>query len=290
MPGSKYKKKNAIFFADDNIIANRKFAKELFTALKPENINWMCQASINISREDELLGLMRDSGCGAVFIGFESITRENLGAMHKEINQRCDYAEAIKKIQSYGLLVHSSFIVGYDFDSAETINELIKFIDETNLSCPSSMCSRPFLEPSCSNGWKRKGGCCTRTGADMIPSMWFSACQLSSHELENGFRKIVTSIYSFDSIWKKLNYYWDIDFWKRSNELDPVKFVYRLIFALRLCSMLFSRNVARSKFILKILPRIFSRRVRISTILTMMAYNDFAYSLERVTIIGGQGR
>lgn len=142
--GTKYKKKNAIFFADDNIIADRKFAKELFTALKPENINWMCQASVNISREDELLGLMRDSGCGAVFIGFESITRENLGVMHKEINQRCDYAEAIKKIQSYGLLVHSSFIVGYDFDSAETINELIKFIDETNLLMPLINVLTPF--------------------------------------------------------------------------------------------------------------------------------------------------
>src|SRR5208337_362400 len=35
-----YKKKQAIFFADDNIIANKRFAKELFLALKPHNINW----------------------------------------------------------------------------------------------------------------------------------------------------------------------------------------------------------------------------------------------------------
>jgi len=41
---AKYKKKNAIFFADDNIIANKQFARELFLALKPYNINWMCQA------------------------------------------------------------------------------------------------------------------------------------------------------------------------------------------------------------------------------------------------------
>ena len=44
--------------------------------------------------------------------------------------------------------------------------------------------------------------------------------------------------------------------------------------------MLLSRNTDRSRFILKILPKVFSKRVRISTILTLMAYNDFAYSLE----------
>ena len=52
--GSKYKSKKAIFIADDNIITNRKFARELFTAMKPHDINWMCQASIDISKEDEL--------------------------------------------------------------------------------------------------------------------------------------------------------------------------------------------------------------------------------------------
>ncbi len=73
-----YKTKKAIFFADDNIIANKSFAKELFLALQAYDINWMCQASINISEEAELLGLMRESGCGAVFIGFESTSEENL--------------------------------------------------------------------------------------------------------------------------------------------------------------------------------------------------------------------
>ena len=96
-----------------------------------------------------------------------------------------------------------------------------------------------------------------------------------------GFRKIVREVYSYDAIWKKLNYYWDIDFWKRANKLDPVKFVYRLVFALRMISLLFSRDRTRSGFILKILPKIFNKRVRISSILTLMSYNDFAYSLPR---------
>ena len=76
-----------------------------------------------------------------------------------------------------------------------------------------------------------------------------------------------------------MKHYWKIDFWQQSNNLDPVKLKYRLLFAVRLCTLLISFNLERSKFIIKILPRVFHRRVRISTLLTLMAYNDFAYNL-----------
>lgn len=279
---SKYKAKNAIFIADDNILADKKYARELFTALKPHNINWMCQSSINIARKDELLALMRDSGCGAVFIGLESISRENLALMHKEINQRFDYARAIEKIQSYGMLVHSSFIVGYDHDSDKTFRELIDFIADTKLLMPLINVLTPFPGTELFQRLTQDGRILhndwSRYDAKHVV---FSPLNQTPGELTAGFRRIVREVYSYDAIWKKLNYYWDIDFWKRANRLDPVKFLYRLVFALRMVSLLFSLDRARSGFILKILPKIFDKRVRISSILTLMSYNDFAYSLPR---------
>lgn len=278
--GSKYKTKNAIFFADDNIIANKKFARELFLALKPHNLNWMCQASINLSEEEELLALMRESGCGAVFIGFESISEQNLAKMHKGLNQRYNYMEAIKKIQSHGILVHSSFIVGYDFDTQQSFDELIDFIDETNLLMPLINILTPFPGTELFKRFEQEGR--------LLHKDWslydtrhvvFSPGNISPEELLAGYNKIVKHIYSYSSILKKLNHYWDIDFWKLSNELNPVKFKYRLVFAIRLCTLLVSRNIDRSKFILRILPKLFNKRVRVSTILTLMAYNDFAISL-----------
>jgi radical SAM superfamily enzyme YgiQ (UPF0313 family) len=277
---SHYKKKNAVLFADDNFIANKKFARELFLALKPYNINWSCQASINISQEDELLGLMRDSGCGAVFVGFESISEKNLQAMHKPVNQRYDFAKAIEKIQSYGLLVISSFIVGYDFDSESTFDELIDFVQENNLLMPLINILTPFPGTELFKRFEEEGRILHKDWSKYdTKHVVFKHPQLSQKKLTDGYNRIVKTLYSFDSSWKKLNHYWDMDFWKRSNELDPVKFSYRLVFVLRLFSMLFSRNRDRSKFILKIMTKVFNKRVRVSTILTMMAYNDFACSL-----------
>lgn len=276
----KYKKKHSVFIADDNIIANKQFAKDLFIALKPHNLNWMCQASINISQEDELLELMRESGCGAIFIGFESISTENLRAMHKNVNQRYDYYEAVKKIQSYGILVHSSFIVGYDFDSPASFSELIDFIQESNLLMPLINILTPFPGTMLFNRLEKEGRIRHKDWSQYdTKHVVFLPSRMSPDELLAGYKSVVRAVYSFDSILKKLEYYWSIDFWKRSNELDPVKLTYRCVFAIRLATLLFSRNRERSKFIMKILPKVFDKRVRISTILTLMAYNDFAYSL-----------
>ncbi len=281
---SHYKKKNVIFFADDNIIADKKYARELFLSLKPHNINWSCQASINISQEDELLSLMRDSGCGAIFVGFESISKKNLETMHKPVNQRYDYAKAIQKIQSYKILVLSSFIVGYDYDSESTFDELKRFIQETNLLMPLINILTPFPGTELFKRLEKEGKILHKDWSKYdTKHVVFKHPRLSQKELTDGYNSTVKSVYSFDAVWKKLNYYWDMDFWKLSNELDPVKFFYRLIFALRLFTMLFSRNKDRSRFILKILTKVFSKRVRISTILTMMAYNDFACSLQSGT-------
>jgi radical SAM superfamily enzyme YgiQ (UPF0313 family) len=200
--------------------------------------------------------------------------------MHKEINQKFDYAKAIEKIQSYGMLVHSSFIIGYDYDSDETFRELVDFVAATRLLMPLINILTPFPGTELFRRLEKEGRILHNDWSRYdARNVVFSPLRQTPLELAEGFRRIVREIYSYDSIWKKLNYYWDIDFWKRSNDLDPVKFIYRLIFALRLGSLLFSTNMARSGFILKILPKVFNKRVRISSILTLMAYNDFAYSL-----------
>lgn len=277
---SGYKRKKAIFFADDNIIANKRFAADLFKALKAAKINWMCQASINISKEDKLLELMRDSGCGAVFVGFESLSQDNLASMNKAINRQFSYAEATEKIQSYGILVHSSFILGYDFDTPDSFDELIEFINSNNLLMPLINILTPFPGTKLFNRLQSENRILhTDWSKYDTKHVVYSPLNMSPEDLLAGYKKVIRSVYAFDTILNKLKYYWGRDFWHHANEINPVKMNYRILFALRLCSLLLSRNIPRSRFAMKILPRIFDKHVRVSTILTMMAYNDFAYSV-----------
>lgn len=273
-------KKKSIFFADDNIIADRKFARGLFTALKPYKLNWSCQASINVSEDEEMLKLMKECGCGAILIGFESISEQNLTQMEKNVNLKLNYREAIRKVQSHGILVHSSFILGYDFEEQSAFDELVDFIEEMKLLMPLINILTPFPGTKLFTRLEKEGRILHRDWSRYdAKNVVFRPALLTSEELAEGYRKVIRSVYSFDAIYRKLSHYWSIDFWRHSNEVDPIRFRYRILFAVRLFTLLFSRKFGRSLFILRILPKVFQKQVRISTILTLMAYNDYAYSV-----------
>jgi radical SAM superfamily enzyme YgiQ (UPF0313 family) len=223
---------------------------------------------------------MKESGCGAVFIGFESISEENLTMMRKGVNRRHNYFEAIEKIQSFGILVHSSFIVGYDFDTESTFDELIAFIKESNLLMPLINILTPLPGTALFKRLEAEGRILHKDWSKYdTQHVVFSPARMSPEALLKGYAKVMKAVYSFDSIFAKLTYYWMKDFWKRANEFDPVKSVYRILFAVRLATFLVSGNVERSKFIMRILPHVFDKKVRISTILALMNHNDFVHSL-----------
>ncbi len=275
-----YKNKGkAIFFADDNIIADIQYARKLFEALKPLNIKWGCQASINLSRHEDLMKLMKEAGCGSVFIGFESVSEKNLSAMSKNVNMKLNYLEAIERIHSHGLLILGSFIVGYDFDTRESFDELIAFIDKAHILEPIINILTPFPGTKLFRRLEEEGRIIHKDWSKYdTKNVVFRPAKLTPEELLAGFEKVNKSIYSFESIYRKLGYFGDMGFWLQQNESDPIKFRYRLLFALRMASLLFSLNRERSVFIIKVMPKIFSKRYRITKILQMLAYNDYAYT------------
>jgi radical SAM superfamily enzyme YgiQ (UPF0313 family) len=259
------------------------FARELVDALEPLQINWMCQASVNVAQDEDLLRRMRRSGCGAVFVGFESISTENLDQMHKAVNRRHDYAQVIDAIQSHGMLVQASFILGYDSDSPETFDQLIDFVGRHHLFAPVFNILTPFPGTKLFQRLEDQGRILHRDWSRYdTRHVVFVPALMSPNELSDGYRKVARQVYSFQSILERLRHYWRIDFWKEHNRVDPVKLKYRLLFAMRLCTFLASHNTERVKFIAGLLPRVFDPRVRVSSILALMAYNDFAYSLESI--------
>lgn len=118
-----------VFFVDDNIIADRSSAKELFRALIPLKIRWTGQASLNFVDDSELMDLMLKSGCVGLVIGFESLSRANLSIMKKNCNLPYEnYESALDIIRSSGLMVWAAFLIGYDYETEESIQETLDWI------------------------------------------------------------------------------------------------------------------------------------------------------------------
>ncbi len=128
-----------LFFADDNFVGHRAYAKDLLRALIKWNrkrshpLSFHTQASIDMVRDDELLGLLRDANFFSVFVGVESPRKASLAETHKSQNERIDLVTAIHKIQSYNMFVSAGMIVGFDQDDAAIFGEQFDFLQEANI-------------------------------------------------------------------------------------------------------------------------------------------------------------
>ena len=123
-------KRKLLFFVDDNIVADKERAKELFRALIPLKIYWVSQGSLDMLDDDELMRIMVKSGCLGLVIGFESIKPESLDYMHKGVNKKFaddHYAEAVEKLRHYGLQTWAAFTIGHDTDTLESIEATYRF-------------------------------------------------------------------------------------------------------------------------------------------------------------------
>jgi radical SAM superfamily enzyme YgiQ (UPF0313 family) len=126
--------KSIIFFADDNIAANRRHAKELFKALIPLNVHWSCQCTLNVANDPELLELAVESGCTYMFIGIETTNVESLKSVNKDFNRVEKYEQAIETLYRKGICVEASMIVGFDEDKEDIFDDVLAFLTQNKVS------------------------------------------------------------------------------------------------------------------------------------------------------------
>lgn len=126
-----------LFFVDDNIVADRAAAKELFRALVPLRVRWVSQASLDMLDDPELMRLMVDSGCQGHVIGFESLSDASLRAMHKGVNRTAAsdrYAGAVEQLRRLGLQTWAAFTLGHDADTLGSIAATADFALESRFT------------------------------------------------------------------------------------------------------------------------------------------------------------
>lgn len=128
-------KEKILFFIDDNIFLDEESAFRLFESIKPLKKKWACQISMDVAFHDRMLKAMKDSGCILVLIGFETLKPDNLKLMNKAANIKIGkYEDAINNIYKHKLMIYATFVLGYDYDTAESIDATLSFAMEHNFA------------------------------------------------------------------------------------------------------------------------------------------------------------
>jgi radical SAM superfamily enzyme YgiQ (UPF0313 family) len=118
-----------IFFVDDNIATNRDALRDLCRELIPLRIRWISQASLDVTRDEELMQDMADSGCIGHVMGFESITPQSLRESRKAPNIPgfSNYENEVRILREYGMQTWAAFTLGYDNDTRDSILATMEF-------------------------------------------------------------------------------------------------------------------------------------------------------------------
>ena len=118
-----------IFFVDDNIASHKQALQELCQELIPMKINWISQASLDITHNQAIMRSMADSGCIGNVMGFESITPESLKDAKKVSNIRgfSNYEREIEILRDHAMQTWAAFTLGYDNDTYDSVLATMEF-------------------------------------------------------------------------------------------------------------------------------------------------------------------
>ncbi len=191
-----------IEFADDNSFVLRDHYKNLLRELVKEDLRWFTEADVNVAQDDELLGLMRDSGCQQVLIGLESPRHSSLGGLELNSNWKArqldHYRDAIAKIQSYGITVNGCFILGLDQDTPDIFDDVLTFVRESGLYEVQVTFLTAFPNTPLYHRLKAEGRI-LQDGAWELCTLFdinFQPKNLTVAQLQNGFLGLVKQLYS----------------------------------------------------------------------------------------------
>jgi len=191
-----------IEFADDNSFVNRTHFKELLRELSREDLRWFTEADVRVAQDDELLGLMRDSGCQQILIGLETPRAVSLDGLELKSNwklrQQDSYMAAIAKIQSYGITVNGCFILGLDGDTPDIFDDVFNFVKESGLYEVQITFLTPFPGTPLYNRLQREGRLIHERAWELCTlfDINFRPKSMSASELQTGFLKLAKRLYS----------------------------------------------------------------------------------------------
>ena len=196
------------FFVDDNLIGNKRAAKELLRFLRGYQqergypFRFGTEASLNLAHDEELLDLFRAAGMGWVFIGIESPDEASLVEAQKLQNTHQDILASVRTVYAHGIDILAGFIIGFDHDTVETFDRQYQFIMNSGIQVSmigllGAIPKTPLYERLKKDGRLIYGGNSsdnTKLGTNVIPK------GMSYDEMVTGYRALYHRLFNDSGI------------------------------------------------------------------------------------------
>jgi radical SAM superfamily enzyme YgiQ (UPF0313 family) len=118
-----------VHFEDDTFTSKKDYVIKICEGIisRGMEIFWNCPNGVRLDTlDDELLEMMKRSGCYAFAVGIESGSERIRKHMMKKLNTEV-IEEKIKLVRKYGIKMHGFFILGYPEETREDIEKSLRY-------------------------------------------------------------------------------------------------------------------------------------------------------------------
>ena len=191
-------------FIDNNLGSRPDYLRALCHTLRPLERIWSAAVSIDVTDDPTLIRDMALAGCTGVFVGFESLTDENLADARKKTPRAADYARRLRMLHDNGIQVNGSFVLGFDHDRKDVFANTAEWVEENRLECATFHILTPYPATPLFQQMESAGRLLHRDWSlyDTAHAV-FRPKHMTAEELERGYSWIYRRLFSHASIWRR---------------------------------------------------------------------------------------
>lgn len=191
-------------FVDNNLGSKPAYLRALCRALRPAERIWSAAVSIDVTDDPSLVREMALAGCTGVFVGFESLTADNLIDARKKTPRPEDYARRVALFHHYGIQVNSSFVLGFDHDRPDVFERTAAWVEANRIACATYHILTPYPGTPLFAQMEAEGRLRHRDWSlyDTAHAV-FRPKHMSPRQLEAGYDWMYRRTFTLASIWRR---------------------------------------------------------------------------------------
>jgi radical SAM superfamily enzyme YgiQ (UPF0313 family) len=221
-----------LYFLDDHLLGDRRFAEALFTGMKGMKRLFQGAATVDSILRGDVIERAAEAGLRSLFVGFETLTPDNLKRSNKRQNLGRDYKAVTDRLHSLGIMINGSFVFGMDDDGEDVFRRTVDWAIEHGITTATFHIQTPYPGTRLHAHMVREGRMLTqdwnlydtrhvvyrpaqlkaealKAGYDWAYREFYRWASITRASLHHGTLKHQAKHFFYASGWKKFELVWD---------------------------------------------------------------------------------
>jgi radical SAM superfamily enzyme YgiQ (UPF0313 family) len=190
-----------LYFLDDHLFGDPHFARALFDGMRGMGRLFQGAATVDSILRDDLVEHAAAAGLRSLFVGFETLSPQNLRGSNKRQNLGRDYAAVTRRLHSLGIMINGSFVFGMDDDDESVFARTVEWAIAQGITTATFHIQTPYPGTRLFERMNSSGRILTRDW-DLYDTrhVVYQPQRLSPEQLKTGYDWAYREFYRWSSI------------------------------------------------------------------------------------------